>query len=702
MSARARKKRSAHRFLLTGATCCALGRYFPITTFRRLIAHTQLTFILFHSGLAFALLRSGVRPHRGAVDRIDGGVDGDYTLDVVALEGGFSDGGGGGDGRGGDASESNLGGDQSSLETDESRLEGDSSSLNHKKTMSKTQIHDAMRRGAVTRTRDETEIARGTIHTSTDQTPGTLFSWFRFGIGSRSEGTSSSQNRNDRESNRSRRRKASLHVTRDPSTGHLTMNDVGVGAFLVSQPRPCAPIPSEADAEADSNDNDSESENSEDSVSVTAAMVRLRTQYRVGKILRQCDRVSTTIAMGIGSGRGVGKVAAKTSGELFYERFNVAGKAMKNSDAQETFSKNWGALCFTPDFLRGVASTVSVCSRNHEDGVALALFGFVSFSPDRTLVALSDATEHEPERGASAYLVHNHGFRGVFLDRDIQANDARRKHFLRRGVSESSSDDSEIRSDDDQGNTPAAGRIPMTPGAARCVYSQLTIPTVGDAVRGVLELMRGSQTGSDIEESIGSEQTRESLFAAENDESGFQKQPKTVRAEIDLATIDVADGIYLIQPLLRTVTPRVLAVSYDAVFGPDLVLTSAPAAETLLVNDETDTDENEPGFPEKKHRREGDFETTDGETNKETIRAGSNPDDTGKTPARTGNHPGGGVSASASLASFIKVLHRWGYYFVGCEAAGESAFFLRAGTCRAFPKSRHAVCRLSRVISHTD
>ena len=96
MSARARKKRSAHRFLLTGATCCALGKYFPITTFRRLIAHTQLTFILFHSGLAFALLRSGVRPHRGAVDRIDGGVDGDYTLDVVALEGGFSDGGGGG------------------------------------------------------------------------------------------------------------------------------------------------------------------------------------------------------------------------------------------------------------------------------------------------------------------------------------------------------------------------------------------------------------------------------------------------------------------------------------------------------------------------------------------------------------------------------------------------------------------------------
>ena len=96
MSARARKKRSAHRFLLTGATCCALGKYFPITTFRRLIAHTQLTFILFQSGLAFALLRSGVRPHRGAVDRIDGGVDGDYTLDVVALEGGFSDGGGGG------------------------------------------------------------------------------------------------------------------------------------------------------------------------------------------------------------------------------------------------------------------------------------------------------------------------------------------------------------------------------------------------------------------------------------------------------------------------------------------------------------------------------------------------------------------------------------------------------------------------------
>jgi len=103
MSARARKKRSAHRFLLTGATCCALGRYFPITTFRRLIAHTQLTFILFHSGLAFALLRSGVRPHRGAVDRIDGGVDGDYTLDVVALEGGFSDGGGGGGGREGAA-----------------------------------------------------------------------------------------------------------------------------------------------------------------------------------------------------------------------------------------------------------------------------------------------------------------------------------------------------------------------------------------------------------------------------------------------------------------------------------------------------------------------------------------------------------------------------------------------------------------------
>ena len=53
MSLRQRRRRSRHRALLFLVTCVALA-------------------------VAFAMLRAGVREHRGARDRVDGGVDGDY------------------------------------------------------------------------------------------------------------------------------------------------------------------------------------------------------------------------------------------------------------------------------------------------------------------------------------------------------------------------------------------------------------------------------------------------------------------------------------------------------------------------------------------------------------------------------------------------------------------------------------------------
>ena len=38
---------------------------------------------------------------------------------------------------------------------------------------------------------------------------------------------------------------------------------------------------------------------------------------------------------------------------------------------------------------------------------------------------------------------------------------------------------------------------------------------------------------------------------------------------------------------------------------------------------------------------------------------------------------------SASLSAYVKALERWGFHFVGCEAAGETAFFLRADVIEA-------------------
>ena len=137
--------------------------------------------------------------------------------------------------------------------------------------------------------------------------------------------------RGDRPEKR-RRAAARLRVTRDPSTGDLIMNDVGVGAFAVTQPSPCKPIGTEADGEP-----------------VAAAFVDTRVRFRAGRILRQCNRVGA-------------------HPEAFYRRLHAA---------------EWGPLCYTPDFLRGLASTLSVCSQNHEDGVLLSLLGFARISKSR-------------------------------------------------------------------------------------------------------------------------------------------------------------------------------------------------------------------------------------------------------------------------------------------------------------------------------
>ena len=255
MSLRQRRRRSRHRASLFLGTCVALA-------------------------VAFAMLRSGVREHRGARDRVDGGLDGDYEAHAGEP---FEE----------RAPPESLGGVRPGADPD-STTTGASFSETHEA------IRASMRRGAVVKqhrnsgTDDEagaTMVSSPTIdpfaiERRTPKPETALGALFRF-FGDATRVSLGAANAEDASALKikSRRRVARLHVTRDPSTGHLTMNDVGAGAFAVSQPRACAPIASEADGEADS---------------VAGAMVTLRAAFRVGKILRRCDAVSV-VAFRFGS-----------------------------------------------------------------------------------------------------------------------------------------------------------------------------------------------------------------------------------------------------------------------------------------------------------------------------------------------------------------------------------------------------------------
>jgi hypothetical protein len=442
---------------------------------------------------------------------------------------------------------------------------------------------------------------------------------------------------------------ARLHVTRDPSTGHLTMNDVGSGAFAVSQPRACAPIASEADGEANS---------------VTGAMVQLRTKFRVGKILRRCDATSASAfrfqSKGTSNDRDTRHLTRESAltGNRDGKK-DVPSLPINPLEPWEALLEDlnagskYGALCYTPDFLRGVASTLSVCSRNHEDGVALALLGFIGIksASDRLLVSVSDAAPNAPERGASAYLVHNHRFAGAFVDGSETSAEARRAHFRDRNVPDAKA----FFSSSDQDSTVS--------GAAAVVRGELQPSTIGAEIREALEALEGASEA-------------DATDATEEEEKRRIGKRKTRRVEVDLLTLDVArDGLYLAQPALETVSPRLVAVSYDSAFGPELALASKPGS----------------GFGGRKAFEEEEEEegSSSSSTKTEAASSSSSSRASYRREGSAFGRPSPGLSAeeeesdaalqiSASLSAYLRVLERWGFHFVGCEAAGETAFFLRS------------------------
>jgi len=667
MSLRQRRRRSRHRASLFLGTCVALA-------------------------VAFAMLRSGVREHRGARDRVDGGVDGDYEAHAGEP---FEE----------RAPPESLGGVRPGADPD-STTTGASFSETHEA------IRASMRRGAVVkqhRNSDTDEAGSGSgatidpfaIRSTPKPEETALGALFRF-FGAERVSLGAAFNAEDASALKikSRRRVARLHVTRDPSTGHLTMNDVGAGAFAVSQPRACAPIASEADGEADS---------------VAGAMVTLRTAFRVGKILRRCDAVSV-VAFRFGASekssyryRGGEEYVSDDhshSRDIRDEKTQKQKKLLALGDA-ETLLRDlnegtlYGPVCYTPDFLRGVASTLSVCSRNHEDGVALALLGFAGVGGNekgdetadsekkekslrpRLLVSVSDAIANAPERGASAYLVHNHRFRGAFVDARGDAAAARRAHFRNRGVPTSG--------DGDGGGVRDTRR--SSGAVAACVRGRVETTTVGAEIRGALALALEGKTRVEAEASGDKKKNAETRDAsdASDDETdtgdfgsfgSFGKKTHSGasrRVEIDLLTLDVQrDGLYLVQPALLTVSPRVIAASYDSAFGPERALAanpSSPSREPVrepFVSDKsssgtesdalTDVTTLEKRASSRAYRRDG---STFGKSNVETF---SEQDKKKRT---------------ASLSAYVKALERWGFHFVGCEAAGETAFFLRADVIEA-------------------
>ena len=285
------------------------------------------------------------------------------------------------------------------------------------------------------------------------------------------------------------------------------------------------------------------------------------------------------------------------------------------------------------------------------------------------MVSVSDAPAHAPERGASAYLVHNHFFRGAFLDKRAAAAAARDAHFRDRGVE---------------------SRRRRGSGAAACVRGRVVPATIGDEIRGALAALedaldpdagRGERTtprdgsGDDADDGTAIETFR--------DEKTSKKRARR-RVEIDVLTLDVArDGLYLVQPALETVSPRLVVASYDSAFGPERALAAKPVSKTVSAR-EPERAAAETDRASLSHRREG----REGRSRGRRSFVGRDASDEAsgaffETEAEATEPEETDLAVTASLSAFSRALERWGFHFVGCEAAGETAFFLRSDVIEA-------------------
>ena len=153
--------------------------------------------------------------------------------------------------------------------------------------------------------------------------------------------------------------------------------------------------------------------------------------------------------------------------------------------------------------------------------------------------------------------------------------------------------------------------------AARCIHAWVGMDTVGTLLRDTLDEVLG-----------------DGGIATRAESSGSPRDPSSTRPpppyEVDVLSIDM-DGVdlYMLQPSLEAVNPRVLVVGYQDIIGPVRSLTVPPV--------------------------------------KSGVRY---------IPSR------GSGFAGASLTAFVRVLARWEYHFVGCEAAGYVGFFS--------PRRRHS------------
>jgi hypothetical protein len=225
---------------------------------------------------------------------------------------------------------------------------------------------------------------------------------------------------------------------------------------------------------------------------------------------------------------------------------------------------------------------------------------------------------------------------------------ARRAHFRDRNVPDAKA----FFSSSDQDSTVS--------GAAAVVRGELQPSTIGAEIREALEALEGASEA-------------DATDATDEEEKRRIRKRKTRRVEVDLLTLDVArDGLYLAQPALETVSPRLVAVSYDSAFGPELALAARPGS----------------GFGGRKAFEEEEESETETSTKTEAASSSSSRASYRREGSAFGR-PSPGLSAeeeesdaalqiSASLSAYLRVLERWGFHFVGCEAAGETAFFLRS------------------------
>lgn len=215
-----------------------------------------------------------------------------------------------------------------------------------------------------------------------------------------------------------------------------------------------------------------------------------------------------------------------------------------------------------------------------------------------------------------AYFVHNHGFRGIFFDGDVENTRQCATHFSRRGIPAVSGVRPIVASDRPTG----ASDRPTNSTAADAAAAAAAAARAEDAAHPAAKCVNG---WIDVEKVSG--------LIADSFAAMLPSESVAVgRREIDLLSLDI-DGIdlYLLQPVLETVNPRVVVVEYQDIIGPVSALTVPYAGN----------------FTAKWVEGNPDF-------------------------------------AGASIAAFVKVLSRWGYHFVGCESLGFNGFFIRADVIR--------------------